>query len=867
MEQFEPRSAQVGLVGGLRQERSDLVTIAEPASPFGVEARKGRLYLLVEGGAPRSVDACQLVARTVRRGFYDDQSYSVTSSLRAAIRAANKALYELNFKLPAAQRVQVGLTCAVLRDDDLYLAQVQPAQAYTLSEGRLRALPAHPSWDPAHVSAAPFARMGGLGASLFVEPELYRSVVRAGDGVLLCSSNLAHVLARPEVDALLRQGDAVAAVERVAAIALEGRADEAHALAVAFAPALSKAAREAPLSPAGVSERSRLAARSMGGWLGGVAAAVTRPRRPEPAAEKPAAPRPDPIQTMPEQPAHSPDPPARPAPLDVGESLSERYERRRREVPDTAPLRRENLPPSAFLGEESYAGPNGATTRRVDLGIEEVADPRPYKPRYEIRPLVDLTWGERLALPFRKVAMSVEDTLRTRSRNRRAPPPPRPITRGQGLSYRRTKPPFPWPLLFGLVLVLAALIFYGLTLTRQNDQELALEYFAAADVRLSAVRDAADEGTALEALDLARQAIDQVKATRNVTDTNPALWLRYQELEREYERALAAVQRVTFFDDPAVLAVHPLPGGRFTSIVVPPALTNITDTTVLEGLRYLYAVDNDERQARLYRIPRDGGTPEPYLSPGQAVGSSVVGSVRAALWRVDQVVAVDQASGGFGYYFRNAGSWNYSKLGASEIWALRDRLDVEYYDGNLYIWGALPGEVLRFNLGRYGDTPDYWLDQASLADLDLSTVVDMAVDGTIYLLRSDGSVMLFSTGQQVGEVKPEAITPPITIVRGFFVTGNSPTTGYFYIVDSQNERVIQMEKATGKIVQQVKMRADGEVQLDALAAMFVDDSGARPILYLANGGQLLRAELPAPPRPFREPGASGTPAPAVTPTP
>lgn len=864
MERFAVRSGQVGLVGGIRQGRSDLITIVEPASPFSAEARKGSLYLVVEAeeGAPRGAAACQLVARIVRRAFYEDQTYSVTSALRAAVRAANKALYEQNFKQPAQQRVQVGVTCAVLRDADLYVAQVQPAQAYTLSEGRLRALPAHPSWDPAHVSAAPFLRSGGLGASLFIEPELYRCVVRAGDAAILCSSNLARALSRPEVDGLLRLGDADAVVERLAALA----GADAHALAVVFAPALSKAAREAPLSPAGVGERGRIAARSVGGWLGGLAAGVARPRGRGPApAEQP--PRPDPMQTMPELPAYSPAPPARPAPLDVGESLSERYERRLRERPDTAPLREENLPPSTYLGEVSYPAPGAGATRRVDLGIEEVADPRPYRPRYEIRPFVDLSWGERLALPFRRVSMGVGDALRARSRSRRAQPAPRPIPRGQGLSYRRTKPPFPWPLLLGLVLVVSALIFYGLTLTRQNDQDLALEYFAAADQRLATVRDAPDEALALDALELARQAIDQVRASANVTDTNPTLWLRYQELEREYERALAAVQRVTFFDDPTVLAAHPLPTGRFTAVVVPPALANVTDTTVLEGLSYIYAVDNDERQARLYRIPRDGGAPQPYLSPGQSVGTSVVGPVRAALWRIDQVVAVDQAASGFGYYFRNGGSWNYSKLGASEIWSLRDRLDVEGYDGNLYVWGAQPGEVLRFRSGFYGDAPDFWLDQGSIAELDLSTVVDMAVDGSIYLLRSDGSVLIFSLGQLVGEVRPEAITPPLTVVKGFFVTGASPTTGHFYIVDSLNERIIQVEKATGAVIQQITMRPDSEVQLNELAAAFVDDSGARPILYMANGGELIRAELPAPPRPFREPGADGTATPDATATP
>lgn len=865
MQRFEVRAGQLGLVGGIRQGRSDLVTLVEPTSPLSPEARKGRLYLVLEAeeGAPRAMPACQLVARVMRRVFYEDASYSATSALRAAVRAANKALYEQNFKLPAHQRVQVGLSCAVLRDSDLYLAQVQPTQAYVLAEGRLRALPAHPSWDPAHVSVAPFARAGALGVSLFVEPELYRCVMRPGDGALFCSSNLAHLLARDEVERLLRMDDGALVAERLAELASEAGIGDAQGLALAFTPALSRAAREQPLSPAGVSERGRLAARSLGGWLSGLSGAgrLAR-RRAEPVGAS--ASKPDPLLTMPEQPAHSPAPPPRPAPIDLGESLGERYERARRERPDKAPLRQENLPPSTFLGEESY-GP-GPVTRRIDLGESyTITEARPYRPRYEVRPLVDLSWGERLALPFRRLAVSIEDRLRSR-RVRRREPAQRPIPRGQGLSYRRTKPPFPWPLLIGLVLVVAALIFYGLTLTRQNDQELALEYFAAADERLAAVRNAPDEAAALEAIELARQAIEEVRASPEVTRSNVALWTRYGELEREYERALAAVQRVTFFDELEVLAVHPSPTGQFTSVIVPPALTNITDTNVLAGLRYIYALDGDPQNARLYRIPREGGAPEIYLSPGQAVGTAVVGPIRAAVWRIDQVVAVDEAPSGFGYYFRSGDSWNYSKLGASEIWSLGDRLDVEEEYGNLYVWGAQPNELLRFNSGFFGDTPDYWLNPAGLDSIDLSTVVDMAVDSNIYLLRSDGSVMVFNAGELVGEVRPEGITPPISIVVGFYATGNSPEEGYFFIVDSLNERIIQVEKATGRVIQQIKVREESEMALDALASVTVDDSGARPVLYLVNGGTILRAELPAPPRPFRV-TADDTPGPALTPTP
>jgi hypothetical protein len=854
MQIFETRTRQLGLVGGIRQEVSDLITVAEPGSLFAPEARKGTLYILAEADAavPRSPQACQLVARTVRRVFYEDETFSVTSAMRKAVSAANKALYQQNFAQATDRRATVGLTIAVRKDRDLFVAQVQPAQAYVLSEGNLRALPAHPAWDPAHVSVAPFARTGALGASLFIEPELYRCTLRPGDAAILCASGFARLLGRDEVDRLLRLQDPDSVVERLLQIAGQHSLADTQALVLDFQPPLSPAAQRAPLSPAGVSERGRLAARSLRGWLAGItgeaALAARRPRK----ADEPEGPAPpDPLHTMPEQPQHSPNPPPRPAPIDMGEELGERYrrsqqerERRRPKEPDL----NGDLPPSTYIGEGAYAAP----TRRIDLGDGPAlaAEARPYRSRYELRPLIDLTWGERLALPFRRVGLAVDEAWRARRTRQKTPQ--RPVVRGQGLSYRRTRPAFPWLLLLGLVLVVAALIIYGLTLTRQNDQQLALEYFTAAEGRLAAVREAPSESDALDALDLARQAIDEVRASPNVTDTNPPLWLRYQELQREYERALAAVQHLTFFDNPTVLATHPLPTGRFAGVIVPPATAAVTDVNQLEALRYIYALDGDKERARLYRIPRDGGQPQAYLSPNEPVGEAIVGPLRAALWRIDQVVAVDQASNGFGYYFRNGNQWNYSKLGGSEIWSVRDRLSIKEYDGNLYVWGAVPGEVLKFRSGSYGDTPEYWLDPASLSDVDLSSVVDMSVDGAIYLLKANGSVLTFSQGRPVGEIKPGTISPPISAVTRFFITGAAADEGSIFLVEPINERIIEINKVTGAIIQQIKARPDGGLRLDQLDGIAVDSGGARPILYLVDGGEIIRAELPAPPRPFRD---------------
>jgi hypothetical protein len=836
MQRLDLQLAQFSLIGGERAAQSDLIAIAEPNTPLAPEAQKGRLYVLVEPGAavPRTGYACQLVMRTLRRAFYEDTTYSVNSALRAAVRAANKALYELNIGMAVHQRVPVGITCAVWKDNDLFLAQVQPTQAYVLSAGQVRALPAHPSWDPAHVSVAPFTRAGALGVSLFIEPELYRCTLRPDDAALLCSSSFAHLLSREMVAALLRTDDPPTLFDLLAQHAITADLLDTHALVIQ-----AHAYRPAVLPP--VASKQRATGTGIAGWFG---RSLRAPAAPQPQPEAPAA-RPDPLTTLPELPTHSPNPPPCPAPLVVGETLSEQYVRNQ----EQRQAAERTLPPSTFLGEGAYVG----STRRIDLGDGPTltAEARPYRPQYELRPFVDLTWGERLALPWRRLSMALDEAQRARAIRRTNPAPQRPILRGQGLSYRRTRPPFPWVIFLLTLVVVTGLIAFGLTQTRVTDQQIALEYFVVAEERLAEVRAATTESAALERLDAALQAIDEVRASPEVTRTNVALWTRYQELQREYERQIAVVQRVSFLDSPQLLAQHPSPTGRFADVIVPPSRTNVTDTNQLEILRFIYVLDGDAENARLYRVPRDGGTPQAYLSPSQTVGTAVVGPIRAALWRIDQVVAVDQDPSGFGYYFRQGDAWNYSKLGSSEIWAMQNRLDVEEYLGNLYIWGAQPGELLKFNSGSYGDTPEFWFDPVTVRGIDLSNVVDMAVDGGIYLLRPNGTILVFSRGQLVNELTPEAISPPISEISRFVVTG-TPEVGSIFLIEPINERIIQLDKATGQVVQQILMRPESPIQFDELAGLFVDDSGARPVLYITSGNSLLRHELPAPPRPFRE---------------
>lgn len=811
MQPLEIRTGVQVTVAGTTYSNSTRTLIVTPALHQPEAMNRGQLFVLCEpvGPVERNEHACQVVTKAIRQTFYECEATSAASALRLAIIAANKALYQDNMRCAPAQRITVGITALVLLGNDLFIAQIQPTQLFLRCGGKLRAIPTHPSWDPAQVNVAQVALTDPLGASLFVEPEFFRAVLQPGDALLLSSSTLVTRFDPPTMTALLAQAD----VSTILATAQERATDVSTIELLALTV-------HAP-SPKPIAVPSPTPAHRLLPWF-----------HREPPPPRPTEPDPERIFTPPPQPALSLNSIPRPAPIDLGKPLAERV------VRQPTPL-----PPSSTLGEDPPPSPP------IDLG-DPIPAAQPYGVRYRLRPRYEQRWYERLAWPWQMLSDWVREWQRERNLRRKALTVSSYVPRGRGLTYRRTTPPFPWPLVLTTVLVVSGVILYGMNLTHSNELQLALEYLTAAEERVAAVRTAPDETTAREALQSAQQAIEIVRASPEITTTNPSLWLRYNELEREYERLLAAIDHISFIE-PTVLASHPLPNGIFTTIIVPPAMSGVTDPDQLETLRYIYALDGNREAGRLYRIPRDGGTPEVYLEPGQIIGSAIVGSLRAALWRIDQVVAIDQAPNGFGYYFRQNNTWNYSKLGSSEIWITPERLDVEEYAGNLYVWGAQPGEVLKFASGRYGDTPEFWLNPGVTRDAAVLSAIDMAVDGSIYLLQPDGAVLVFSFGQLVGQIKPDNVSPPIAEVTRFIITG-PPDAGFIFMLEPANERILQLDKRTGALIQQIRVRDGTGVDLSQLSALSIDTSGSRPLLYFASGNSIVRAELPSPPRSFRE---------------
>jgi len=172
----------------------DTVLVVEPT--VGSQARtKGQLYLLVTSmvPGPRAREATRLVANAIRHEYYYDESAGIRVCVVKAILAANKRLAHARERssLGHVEGVApIGVGIAVVRDHELYVATVGPAEAYLSRGARLSTLP-----DPHRERGLPTPDL---------EPDVWRGEINVGDQLALVSPNVMARLGPEELkDALV----------------------------------------------------------------------------------------------------------------------------------------------------------------------------------------------------------------------------------------------------------------------------------------------------------------------------------------------------------------------------------------------------------------------------------------------------------------------------------------------------------------------------------------------------------------------------------------------------------------------------------------------------------------------------------------
>lgn len=198
-----------GIVRGSIVGSPPNISVTEGAAGLGPRSR-GNLYVLVEtlGGLPDPDRTVARLAEIVRDRYYQTPG-STTGAISAALRAANEWLFEENLNAPREQRGVAGVSCAVLRDGQLFLGQIGPALAYLLQEDGLRRFPEESPWlRQAIPSDAERAAWPPIGVRRLIEPQLYHASLQAGDTLVVASPSLARAASGATIAEALAQGPA-----------------------------------------------------------------------------------------------------------------------------------------------------------------------------------------------------------------------------------------------------------------------------------------------------------------------------------------------------------------------------------------------------------------------------------------------------------------------------------------------------------------------------------------------------------------------------------------------------------------------------------------------------------------------------------
>lgn len=193
-------------------------------------------------------------------------------------------------------------------------------------------------------------------------------------------------------------------------------------------------------------------------------------------------------------------------------------------------------------------------------------------------------------------------------------------------------------------------------------------------------------------------------------------------------------------------------------------------------------------------------------------GGVVVLDSAGALWQIDVVGNVTQLN------VTGAENWRGLRL-------------LGGFAGNLYVLDVGLGEILKYppTADGYAIPPTEWL--SANQSVELGDVVDMAIDGSIYLLRSTSRVEKLVAGEPVPFDQPDEfnLTQPVAC---FAV----PPPGSVFLADAT--RILQFD--TAGIFQRQLLPPQGRWQ--RLSTLWVDEPNGW--LYAVDAGTLVMAALP-----------------------
>jgi hypothetical protein len=740
----ETAVAKLVLVEGEAQEWPDNLSISD-------EAARGCLYLLahVEGAGEGDAASTRGLIEAARASYAASRG-SIASALAQAVCAANALFCDANAKTAHEERRTAGMTAAVIRGDDLFLAQGGPGVTYRISAGLLQRRPDESPWfepgpvDPDSVESGAVP----LGIRKDYAPDLFHIALNPGDILLFASRTLAHLVNDAEFVSAVGSHQPDEIVEYLRDLA-------------------------------GATDLSAIVVR------------------------------------LPGEPPVLPPPPESMLGAELLEELEKEsasvsvqpVESRVAEIPSPglpSPVARADLSASAPATRPSFAE---ALAGRVQVDWSDLA---PTLDQAASRLLRGLAHG----VEFSARAFQLEPSGR-RSVS--------PVADSANLQRVWRLGALLLPILLLAAGGLAWFVYRAETL--QNQAAQISQWIGEANAAI-------DQGNKLSNTDkaAARQAFQKAYSlAQRARDLNPnhpeARNTFYQAEESLYKFngvfVLRFVPRFAIFPDPRA----------YPSRII----SHWPDVFILDrGTQRLYRYLVDASGSGVNPAP--GSTDGIILKAGDKVGERPIGELFDMLWLDSGRLVVLDRTGFFLQYEPIKGTWTSRAASDASQW-LRATAASSYLN-NLYLLDPSRNQILKYAPGNEGMWTSAVTYLAPEVQVDLGNAVDMAIDGDVWVLRTDGSVLRLASG------KPAAFTlrdldAPLGKTTSLFT---SPALVGIYVADAANQRIVQFDKGDGKFVRQFRPGGDSRETFSALKAITVDETNRK--FFFINGNQAYMATVP-----------------------
>ncbi len=785
--------ARVAVVAGSLYDQPNNILVDERTAPFAKGRSRGSLYIHLElTGSGTEHDAItKQVLQAMRRAYYGQRG-SITAGLRQAVYQANDILLEENRNsLPGEQRV-AGVSCAVLRGDDLFIAQAGPTFLYLFRQAQATRYPDRSPWldgfPPEEVGAAV------LGERRDLNVDLFHSQIGSGDTFLLASSGLAQMIAPETWSRILSQSPVTSLLED---LRRKGGDFELSALVVRLADGAVDDGESQPAAQADAREAVRREA-------------VRRETPPQATPSGRQAATPSPAQTV--------------ASAGRGIDDSKRAPEPAREILDRSLVQEEGF--EEPYEKEALAG-GESTWQRIAGAVTQIRVGERLKPVlgtmaaaltglwYGLRSLVSRMVPERLAAAPSPVASERPARRRERAPAKAPSESVQKLLLGVAIAI---------PIIVAVIVLVA---WFQRGQARRSAQEELWQQASSFWVQAQAE---ADVGMVRTHLANAQEKVDE--------------YLIYQpesaeavELRNKIQVRLDGINQVKRVTSVWKLNTYPA-DANLTRVVVQGAHIFVMDRH--GGHVYHHSMD-----PQLQHALEPLSTEATLVSRGDTVGNVVVGDLVDMVWmptgpnRQKASLLILESGGTILDYDPATRQMITLRVAANEMWKF-PRL-VGSHSGRFYVLDSGANKIWRYDPTEdgYNSVPTDWLQ----IETDLAGVVGMAIGDSIYLLYTDGAIGKFSIGEADTFDISDWDTPPSNPTAIF--TRPPAETRWIYIADRGNSRIVQSSKG-GQFAQQFRMDQAAIAEIDDPLAgatdLFVDEITGQA--YLLSGRDLYLLELP-----------------------